>query len=1473
MKTTKAILTAILLLSAGLTAAAESTWTVTNDNGASNTFTIKRSETGYAQKVLYRTISLSAYAGQHYTAKYGELEFLANEDTKTITVSELTPTGAYLYYKSGTTVKYGFEVTDRAGYRLAYAERSKTWGTSVPASGIFDEKSVTVNSGTITVTDDDYVQAYHAVPLDSYFSAAAPKAYLAAVKAQLRMTLSFKAKEKDDGYQHVQILVNQTSNHDEGSGDNNPGTINYSSYMACFVHQGGSTNTTYSNYVFPDVNHGDLCGKVGKVWSSINSSNDVGELRQQKFNTGCRASDGTLIIADHTASGVISSVSGLNYLGIRFDASGDNEDTWYAYNTVAHIQAVDGTNPTKSAVSVNPGRHAKGNPFYVSVAFSEIVTVTGTPTLSTTSENKWGTLSYETGSGTNVLTFKGTIQQDATGDLNVTGLSGTVKDLAGNSLSGGVTASGLCSLDSDLVYTLSDFKYQNDRYLITCHDDLRGLAGYVNAGNDASGKTFRQVTDLAFPHTTDWDNDSSTENNFTRIGDQDHPFKGTYDGDGHTISGIRIYKGGSTWADAYQGLFGQVGDGGTVKRITLADTRITGRQYTGGIAGKTFSCTIDDCTVEADVCIHAVQSSTYYHGGIVGSNQAGPVRRCISRARLTVADPSGCMDFGGIVGKNLSNTITDCIADGVIIPNVYGRGAIVGYKNDGTLTRNFYRGCTVAGVGNAIGVGQGNSESSTETSDVTGAHALWAITLPEHASLVRSKMADLPGTDNRTYAIGADIAGAPYAAASMSQRISYDSASLSEGYTVRLTAQETSSGTPVTVTDRGDYTYDLTMPAADVTVNAEIVPIISYIDENGAEQGCKVYTTLTSSDSNVTLGSSGSSTPVWYIVPAGTVTINGSLYINDPDVRLIVCDGATLTINTNGNAIRCQHGSLTIYGQTQQSGIINATATYQSGNAINSYGGDITINGCTVNATALENAIETNNADIVINRGTITATSSSNGNGIVAGTGGNVIINGGTISASGSGSGRGIWVDGTITLGCATATDRITVSSYYAHNGTVSIKDGQALTDNTALYTGTLTDDQKTAIAGKTLRNTVTVPYIDANGDAQSHLFCISILNETTTYGNAGNAEMWYCVSDNVTISGTQGVKFLDQAVHIILCDGATLTSNATTSDYCGLEVTNGSLAIYAQAGGSGSIVATAQNKPAISSKTNMDLNGGNISGTNSQDGIGIVTEETGSLTIRRGHITGTGANGGIRGWKGLTILGGTVSASGTNIGLYSNNGNISILGGIVNATGKAASAVYTPYPHTITLGCSSVADRITATGYSCGSLIIATGQTLTNGISTFTGTLNSNQISSISGRTLRLAFDPAESTKNLTAHQATIAGQTRYWATFYHPLWSYALPVDAQAFILKTDKALYRVGNGTIVPANCAVVIMAESASITLSATNSNAPEVSGNILQGTSAATAAPAGAHVLSKVSETFGFFGFTGEIPANKAYYVE
>ena len=125
-----------------------------------------------------------------------------------------------------------------------------------------------------------------------------------------------------------------------------------------------------------------------------------------------------------------------------------------------------------------------------------------------------------------------------------------------------------------------------------------------------------------------------------------------------------------------------------------------------------------------------------------------------------------------------------------------------------------------------------------------------------------------------------------------------------------------------------------------------------------------------------------------------------------------------------------------------------------------------------------------------------------------------------------------------------------------------------------------------------------------------------------------------------------------------------------------------------------------------------------------------------------------------------------------------------------------------------------------------------------------------------------------------LTAHPANLADQSRYWTTFYHPISNYLLPSGAQAFTMGFSHTLYRIGDGSIIPADCAVVIMADSASIELTATDASAPSLTtDNILYGTSTATAAPDGARVLSQVGETFGFFQFVGEIPANKAYYVE
>ena len=120
---------------------------------------------------------------------------------------------------------------------------------------------------------------------------------------------------------------------------------------------------------------------------------------------------------------------------------------------------------------------------------------------------------------------------------------------------------------------------ENTPYLIQYPSQLDLLAANVNAGNDYEGKFFKLDADLPFSNAGLGDNES----NFTAIGTDSHPFKGTFNGDSKTISGIRINK--STVDN--QGLFGYVGSGGTVKNVILNDAVITGQAATtGAIVGN-----------------------------------------------------------------------------------------------------------------------------------------------------------------------------------------------------------------------------------------------------------------------------------------------------------------------------------------------------------------------------------------------------------------------------------------------------------------------------------------------------------------------------------------------------------------------------------------------------------------------------------------------------------------------------------------------------------------------------------------------------------------------------------------------------------------------------------------------------------------------------------------------------------------------
>ena len=108
---------------------------------------------------------------------------------------------------------------------------------------------------------------------------------------------------------------------------------------------------------------------------------------------------------------------------------------------------------------------------------------------------------------------------------------------------------------------------------------------------------------------------------------------GTFDGDGYTVSGIRIYKKDATDANSFQGLFGRIGEQGIVRNITLDDSRITGDTWSGGIAGNSVG-TVDNCHVTDQVLIHTLSTGDK-HGAsrdeTRGSFKTAPVRQRLAQ--------------------------------------------------------------------------------------------------------------------------------------------------------------------------------------------------------------------------------------------------------------------------------------------------------------------------------------------------------------------------------------------------------------------------------------------------------------------------------------------------------------------------------------------------------------------------------------------------------------------------------------------------------------------------------------------------------------------------------------------------------------------------------------------------------------------------------------------------------------------------
>ena len=250
-------------------------------------------------------------------------------------------------------------------------------------------------------------------------------------------------------------------------------------------------------------------------------------------------------------------------------------------------------------------------------------------------------------------------------------------------------------------------------YQIKSATDLDYLAEDVNSGTTYEDCYFKVTAPITYTSSDAWNLESSEANNFTAIGNWNKPFKGIFDGNHQTISGIRIYKGGTNFTnDCALGIFGCIEGSAVVKDVTLKNTRITGYNEVAGIVGaipEGTTATISGCIVGENVAIHtaAIDYNSIYnysHGGIVGFFGSGTVSGCFSAATLTVVSE--------VSSSSQYNS----------------HGAIVGRSIQGTLSNNYYSG-SVNGVFTGVGKGTTNSTTTSDVTENNGALPVHTFTL------------------------------------------------------------------------------------------------------------------------------------------------------------------------------------------------------------------------------------------------------------------------------------------------------------------------------------------------------------------------------------------------------------------------------------------------------------------------------------------------------------------------------------------------------------------------------------------------------------------------------------------------------------------------------------------------------------------------------------------------------------------------
>lgn len=292
---------------------------------------------------------------------------------------------------------------------------------------------------------------------------------------------------------------------------------------------------------------------------------------------------------------------------------------------------------------------------------------------------------------------------------------------------------------------------QDDPYIVSTAADFAAMAKNCNADHKGTGEYFKMTNDIDFGGSAEnpVQLPAIGKDGNAQIANIAYGFDGTFDGYGHTISGLYHTNNTNNADGKYNALFGCIDKNGVVKNIVFSENNhITGYNYVGSIASLNMG-TIQDCTNYADITAtnfaaggicgfmvngygtikdchnHGNVKAMTYASGICGGSQSGKsvttynylIESSSNSGNLSTTNGLGsagiagsysgaikyCTNNGNVddtkgtaKSKQYTAGIVSCATNAVDIEECTNRGSISGVKNVGGIVGNVMKGDAVA---------------------------------------------------------------------------------------------------------------------------------------------------------------------------------------------------------------------------------------------------------------------------------------------------------------------------------------------------------------------------------------------------------------------------------------------------------------------------------------------------------------------------------------------------------------------------------------------------------------------------------------------------------------------------------------------------------------------------------------------------------------------------------------------------------